>query len=198
MVTSSHVDFRHLQNKREMVYGATEGGALVLYGLKVEYVLWVSLVIVMGWDIMRLRAPAIFIEIPLLIALFYHFQHDSLKLAAVALIFPFIFHLIDLVRGRIAFYDLLAMGMVGAVMGWPYGALTVLLAKASFWFRGIIWIARLFSRKRGEGYYVFPYVVSIVAGAVLTKYFFASLPKVESFLYSLHPERLITLAWFRH
>jgi hypothetical protein len=32
----------------------------------------------------------------------------------------------------------------------------------------------------------------------LTKYFFASLPKVESFLYSLHPERLITLAWFRH
>jgi hypothetical protein len=181
-----------------MVYGATEGGALVLYGLKVEYVLWVSLVIVMGWDIIRLRAPAIFIEIPLLIALFYHLQHDSLKSAAIALAFPFIFHLIDFVRGRIAFYDLLAMGMVGAVMGWPYGALTVLLAKASFWFLGITWIARLFSRKRGEGHYVFPYVVSIVAGAVLTKYFFASLPKVESFFYSLHPERLITLAWFRH
>jgi hypothetical protein len=169
---------------------------LVLYGLKIEYVMWVCLGIVMVWDIIRLKAPAILIEIPIFIALFYHFQHDSLKSAAVALIFPFIFHLITLVRGRIAFYDLLAMGMVGAVMGWPYGALTVLLAKASFWFLGITWIARLFSRKRGEGYYIFPYVVSIVAGAVLTHYFFSFLPWVESFLYSLHPERMITFAWF--
>jgi hypothetical protein len=160
--------------------------------------MWVCLGIAMLWDIILLKAPAILIDIPLIIALFYHYMHGSLKSAAVALIFPFIFHLIALVRGRIAFYDLLAMGMVGAVMGWPYGALTVLLAKASFWFLGITWIARLFSRKRGEGYYVFPYVVSIVAGAVLTKYFFASLPKVESFLYSLHPERLITLAWIYH
>jgi hypothetical protein len=151
----------------------------------------------MLWDIIRLRAPAIFIEIPLLIALFYHLQHDSLKSAAVALTFPFIFHLIDLIRGRIAFYDLLAMGMVGAVMGWPYGALTVLLAKASFWFLGITWIARFFSRKSGEGLYVFPYMVSIVAGAVLTKSFFSYLPGIESFLYSLHPERMITFAWFR-
>ena len=130
------------------------------------------------------------------IALFYHFQHNSLKSAALALTFPFIFHFITLVRGRIAFYDLLAMGMIGAVMGWPYGAITVLLAKASFWFLGITWIVRLFSRKRGEGYYVFPYVVSIVAGAVLTRYFFSFLPGVESFLYSLNPERMITFAWF--
>ena len=171
---------------------------MVLYGLNVGYVMWVCLVILMVWDIVRLKAPAIFIDLPLLIALFYHFQHDSLKLAAVALIFPFIFHFISFVRGRIAFYDLFAMGMIGVVMGWPFGALTVLLAKASFWFLGITWIARLFSRKKGEGNYVFPYVVSIVAGAVLTHYLFSHLPGVESFLYSLHPERLITLAWFRH
>ena len=171
---------------------------MVLYGLKVEYVMWVCLVIAMVWDIIRLKVPAIFIEIPILIALFYHFQHNSLKSAALALTFPFIFHFIGLVRGRIAFYDLLAMGMVGVVMGWPFGALTVLLAKASFGFLGIIWIARLFSRKRGEGDYVFPYVVSIMAGAVLTHYFFSYLPGVESFLFSLHPERLITLAWFPH
>ncbi len=159
--------------------------------------MWVCLVIVMIWDIIRLKAPAIFIQIPLLIALFHHFQHGSLKSAAVALLFPFLFHLIALVRGRIAFYDLLATGMVGAVMGWPFGVLTVILAKASFWFLGITWIARLFSRKRGEGLYVFPYMVSIVAGAVFTKYFFSYLPGVESFLYSLRPERLITLDWFR-
>jgi hypothetical protein len=171
---------------------------LVLYGLKVEYVMWVCLVIVMVWDIIRLKAPAILIEIPIFIALFYHFQHDSLKSAAIALIFPFIFHFITLVRGRIAFYDLLAMGMIGAVMGWPFGAFTVLLAKLSFWFLGIIWIARLFSRKRSEGHYVFPYVVSIVAGAALTKYFFNCLPGVESFLYSLRPERMINFAWFHH
>ncbi len=171
---------------------------MVLYGLNVGYVMWVCLVIVMVWDIIRLKAPTIFIEIPLVIALFYHFQHVTLKSAAVALIFPFIFHFIGFVRGRIAFYDLLAMGMVGVVMGWPFGALAVLLAKAFFWFLGIIWIARLFSRKRGEGSYVFPYVVPIVAAAVLTHYFFSYLPRVESFLYSLHPERLITLAWFRH
>ena len=170
---------------------------MVLYGLNVGYVMWVCLVILMVWDMVRLKGPAIFIDLPLLLALFYHFQHDSLKSAAVALIFPFIFYLIDLVRGRIAFYDLLVMGMVGAVMGWPYGALTVLSAKASFWFLGITWIARLFSRKRGEGDYVFPYVVSIVVGAVLTKYFFCLLPGIESFLYSLHPERMITFAWFR-
>jgi hypothetical protein len=167
---------------------------VVLYGLKVEYVMWVCLVIVMAWDIIRLKAPAVLIEIPLFIALLYHFLNGSLKLAAIAIIFPFIFHFIGLVRKRIAPYDLLAMGMVGVVMGCPFGVLAVLLAKAFFWLLGITWIARLFSRKRGEGYYVFPYVVSIVAGAVLTKYFFASLPKVESFLYSLHPERLITLA----
>ena len=171
---------------------------MVLYGLNVGYVMWVCLVILMVWDIGRLKAPAIFIDLPLLIALFYHFLHGTLKLSAVALILPFIFHFIGFVRGRIAFYDLLAMGMVGVVMGWPFGALTVLLAKASFWFLGITRIGRLFSRDRGEGSYVFPYVVAIVAGAVLTKYFFASLPKVESFLYSLHPERLITLAWFYH
>ena len=171
---------------------------MVLYGLNVGYVMWVCLVILMVCDIVRLKGPAIFIDLPLFMAFSYHFQHDSLKSAAVALIFPFIFHLIDLVRGRIPFYDLLAMGMVGAVMGWPYGALTVLLAKVSFWFLGITWIARLFSRKRGEGYYVFPYVVSVVAGAVLTNYFFRYLPEVESFLYSLHPERLITLDWFHH
>ena len=74
----------------------------------------------------------------------------------------------------------------------------ILLAKLSFWFLGIISIARLFSRKRDEGYYVFPYAVPIVAGAVLTKYFFSYLPAVESFLCSLHPELLITLAWVRH
>ena len=169
---------------------------MVLYGLKVDYVMWVCLMIVTVWDIIRLKAPTIFIQIPLLIALFYHFLHQSLKMAAVALIFPFIFHLISLVRGKIAFYDLVAMGMVGIVMGWPFGALTVLLAKVFFWLLGIIWIARLFSRKRCEGDYVFPYTVAIVAGAVLTKYCFTYLPKFESFLYSLHPERLITLAWF--
>ena len=158
----------------------------------------ICLVIVMVWDIIRLKAPTIFIQIPLLIALLYHLLHQSLKFAAVALIFPFIFHFIGLVRGRIAFYDLVAMGMVGVVMGWPFGTLTVLLAKASFWFLGIIWIARFFSRKRGEGDYVFPYTVAIVAGAVLTKYCFTYLPKFESFLYSFHPERLITLSWFRH
>ncbi len=170
---------------------------MVLYGLNISYVMWVCLVIVMVWDIVRLKAPAIFIELPLLIGLLYHFLYGTLKLSAIALILPFIFHFIGLVRGRIAFYDVLAMGMVGVVMGWPFGALTILLARASFWFLGIIWIARLFSRKRGEGY-VFPYVVSIVAGVVLTHYFFRHLPGVESFLYSLHPERLFTLAWFRH
>jgi hypothetical protein len=103
----------------------------------------------------------------------------------------------DPFRPRIAFYDLLAMGMVGAVMGWPFGVLAVILAKASFWFLRITWIARLFSRKRGEGLYVFPYMVCIVAGAVLTKYFFSYLPEVDSFLYSLHLERMITFAWFR-
>jgi len=171
---------------------------LVLYGLNIDYVMWACLGILMVWDIIRLKAPAIFIEIPLLLALLYHFKHDSLKSSAVALIFPFIFHFIGFVKGRIAFYDLLAMGMVGAVMGWPFGALTVLLAKAFFWFLGVIWIVRIFSRKRGEGFYVFPYVVPIVAGAVLTKYLFTYLPAIESFLYSLHPERLITLGWFRH
>jgi hypothetical protein len=171
---------------------------LTLYGLKVDYVMWICLVIVMAWDIIRLRAPAIFIELPLLLALFYHFQHDSLRSAAVALIFPFIFHFISFVRRRIAFYDLLAMGMVGVVMGWPFGVLTVSLAKAFFWFLGIIWIARLFSRKRGKGGYVFPYAVPIMAGAVLTHFCFSYLPRVESLFYSLHPERFITLAWFPH
>lgn len=171
---------------------------MVLYGLKVDYVMWVCLAIVMVWDIIRLKAPAIFIELPLLIVLLYHFQHDSLKSAAVALIYPFIFHFIGFVRGRIAFYDPLAMGMVAVVMAWPFGVPTVLLAKASFWLLGITWAARPFSRKRGEGCYVFPYAIPITAGAVLTHYFFSYLPRVESFLYSLHPERLITCAWVRH
>jgi hypothetical protein len=75
---------------------------LVLYGLKVDYVMWVCLGIVMVWDIIRLKAPTIFIEIPLVIALFYHFQHATLKSAAVAIIFPFIFHFIGLVRLRLS------------------------------------------------------------------------------------------------
>ena len=123
---------------------------MILYGLKIEYIMWLSLAIAMLWDIILLKAPVILIDIPLILALIYHYMHGSLKSAAVAPIIPFIFHLIALLRGRIAFYDL-AMGMVGAVMGWPFGALTVLLAKAFFWFLGITWIARLFSRKRGRG-----------------------------------------------
>ncbi len=167
---------------------------MVLYGFNIEILMWVCLAILMLWDIIRLKAPVIFTELPLFIALFYHFQHDTLKLSAVALVLPFIFHFVGFVTGRIALYDLLALGMVGAVMGWPFGVLTILLGKFSFWLMGIMRITRLFSRDRGSGYYAFPYAVAILAGAVLTRYLFRHLPQVESFLYSLHPENVTK--WF--
>ncbi len=153
--------------------------------------MWVCLAIMMVGDIIRLKAHVALTELPLLIGLFYHFQHDTLRLAAIALIIPFALHFIGFVRRRIALYDLLALGMVGVVMGWPFGLLTVLLAKFSFWFLGIVGIVRLISRDRGGGYYVFPYVVAIVAGAVLTRYLFGHFPGVEFFLSSLHPENLL-------
>ncbi len=164
---------------------------MVLYGLNIEYLMWSSLIILMFWDIIRLKAPVIFTELPLVAAFFYHFQHDTLRLAAVAVIFPFLFHFISFVRGRIAFYDLLALGMIGAVMGWPFGFITVLLGKFSFWLLRILGIAGFLLRDRGNGYYVFPYVVAIVAGAVWTYFLFRNFPFGESFLYSLHPEDLL-------
>ncbi len=76
-------------------------------------------------------------------------------------------------------------------MGWPFGLFTVLLAKFSLRFLGIIGVVRLISRDRGEGNYAFPYVVAIVAGAVLTRYLFMHFPGIEPVFFSLHPERLL-------
>ncbi len=166
---------------------------MVLYGVNIEYLMWSSLIILTFWDAIRLKAPVIFTELPLAAALFYHFQHDTLRLAAVAVIFPFLFHLITFVRGRIAFYDLLALGMVGAVMGWPFGVFTVVLGKLSFWLLRILGIAWFFLRDQGKGYYVFPYVIAILAGAVSTYFLFKSFPFAESFLYSFHPEDLFKI-----
>lgn len=166
---------------------------MILYGLNVEYVMWVCLAVMMVWDIICLKAHVALTELPLFIALFYHFQHDTLRLAAVAVLIPFVIHFIGFVRRRIALYDLLALGMVGVVMGWPFGLFTVSLAKFSFWFLGIIGMVRLISRDRGKGYYAFPYVVAIVAGAVLTRYLFMHFPGIETVLFSWHPEKL--LAW---
>jgi hypothetical protein len=153
--------------------------------------MWVCLAAMAVWDIICLRAHVILTELPLGLALAYHLQHGTLKRAALALIIPFAFHFIKFVRRRIALYDLLALGMVGTVMGWPFGLFTVALAKFSFWLLGRVWIGRLLSRDRGGGTFAFPYAVAIVAGALSTHLLFSEFRFIREGLLSLRPEETL-------
>jgi hypothetical protein len=119
-------------------------------------------------DIVTLKGFRVFTTIPLLTGLFYHLLHGTLKDAAIALAIPFIFNLIRFVTRRLALYDILELGMVGVIMGWPFGLAATLVTKALHALIRDTWITRLLGRKQGEGVYAFPYMAVIVPAVILS------------------------------
>ena len=87
----------------------------------------------------------------------YRFLHGTLNDAAIALAIPFIFNLIRFVNRRLALYDILELGMVGVIMGWPFGLIATAASKALHALIHDTWGLKLLGRRRGEGVYAFPY-----------------------------------------
>jgi hypothetical protein len=102
---------------------------MVLFGLDLRYLMVACLAVTLVTDLIALKGHAAFTIIPLVSGLLYRFIHGTLSDAAIAMAIPFIFNFIRFVTRRLALYDILALGMVGVIMGWPFGLLATLSSK---------------------------------------------------------------------
>lgn len=160
---------------------------MLLFGLDLRYLMVFCLGLNLIADIITLKGYSVITLVPLGAALLYHYLHNTLNTAAIALVLPFIFYCVKFVKRQIPFYDLVKLSTVGAIMGWPFSLETIIVSKILYWFLGIIGIIRLLSRNKGGGYYAFPYMGMIVIGAAEAYYLFREFPQVERMLFSLYP-----------
>ena len=163
------------------------GHLLVFYGVDLRYVMMVCLGMNVVTDIISLRGHPVFTLIPMGFGFICHLQHGSLKAAVVAFFLPFPLYIVRFATGRIKLYDLLEHSMIGVIMGWPFGFVNIIISKLIFALVGGTWLVKLFGRERGEGYYVFPYMVIIAAGVAATYYLFKKFPQAERMLRAVYP-----------
>jgi hypothetical protein len=161
------------------------GVVVVLFGLDLRYLMAGCLAVSLVTDIVALKGHPVFTLVPLLAGLFYRFVHGSLNDAALALAIPFAFNLIRFITRRLALYDILDLGMIGVIMGWPFGLVNTIIAKALHAMIKDTWVVKLLGRKRGEGVYAFPYAVVIAVGAILSYSLFRKFPGVDRALRAL-------------
>jgi hypothetical protein len=161
------------------------GVVVVLFGLDLRYLMAGCLAVSLVTDIVALKGHPVFTLVPLLAGLFYRFLHGTLNDAAIALAIPFAFNLIRFITRRLALYDILDLGMVGVIMGWPFGLVNTITAKALHAMIRDTWVVKLLGRKRGEGVYAFPYAVVIAVGAILSYCLFREFPGVDKALRAL-------------
>jgi hypothetical protein len=153
---------------------------VVLFGLDLRYLMAGCLVISLVTDVVTLKGYSVLTIVPLMAGLLYRALHGTLNDAVIALAIPFIFNLIRFVTRRLALYDILVLGMVGVIMGWPFGLVATIASKA---FQALIkdtWVVKLLGRDRGEGVYAFPYMAVIVPVVILSYYLFREFPGVET------------------
>jgi hypothetical protein len=153
---------------------------VVLFGIDLRYLMTGCLVVTLLTDIVTLKGIRVFTIVPLMAGLFYRLLHGTLIDAALALAIPFIFNLILFVTRRLAFYDILELGMVGVIMGWPFGLVATLSAKALQALINDTWVTKVLGRRRGEGVYAFPYMAVIVPGVILSYLLFKEFPGTET------------------
>ena len=103
---------------------------MVLFGLDLRYLMAGCLAVSLVTDIVALKGYAVFTLAPLIAGLFYCFLYGTLNEAAIALAIPFIFNFIPFITRRLAPYDILELGMIGVIMGWPFGLAATAAAKA--------------------------------------------------------------------
>jgi hypothetical protein len=92
---------------------------------------------------------------------------------------PFILNLIRFVTRRLALYDILELGMVGVIMGWPFGLIVTAASKGLHALINDTWVMKLLGRRRGEGVYAFPYMAVIVPAVILSYCLVKEFPGTE-------------------
>jgi len=152
---------------------------VVLFGLDLRYLLAGCLAVSLVTDIVALKGHPVLTIFPLIAGLLYRFLHGTLNDAAIALAVPFILNLIRFVTRRLALYDILELGMVGVIMGWPFGLIATAASKALHALINDTWVVKLLGRRRGEGVYAFPYMAVIVPAAILSYCLFKEFPGTE-------------------
>lgn len=152
---------------------------MVLFGLDLRYLMAGCLAVSLVTDIVALKGHPVFTIVPLIAGLLYRFLHGTLNDAAIALAIPFIFNLIRFVTRRLALYDILELGMVGVIMGWPFGFIATVASKALHALINDTWVVKLLGRKRGEGVYAFPYMAVIVPAVILSYCLFNEFPGTD-------------------
>ena len=152
---------------------------MVLFGLDLRYLMAGCLAVSLVTDIVVLRSHPVFTIVPLIAGLLYRFLHGTLNDAAIALAIPFILNLIRLVTRRLALYDILELGMIGVIMGWPFGFIATAASKALHALINDTWVMKLLGRRRGEGVYAFPYMAVIVPAVILSYCLFKEFPGTE-------------------
>jgi hypothetical protein len=152
---------------------------LVLFGFDLTYLMGGCLAASLITDIVDLKGYAVFTLAPLMAGLFYRFLYGTLNEAAIALVIPFIFNFIPFITRRLAPYDILELGMIGVIMGWPFGLATTAAAKVLNVFTTDPWVVKLLGRPKGEDIYAFPFMIMIVPGAIFTYCLFEGFPESE-------------------
>ena len=153
---------------------------MVLFGLDLRYLMAGCLAVSHVTDIVTLKGYSVLTAVPLIGGILYHALHGTLNEAAIALAIPFIFNLIRFVTRRLALYDILVLGMVGVIMGWPFGLLTTIASKGLQTLIKDTWVVKLLGRNRGEDVYAFPYMALIVPVVVISYYLFNEFPETET------------------
>lgn len=116
---------------------------MVVFGIPMQYLTAFCLGVTLIFDVLTLRGLEAFTSLPIALGLVWHYQHGSLKAAAIALALPFALNLVTFVRRRIALFDLLNLGMIGVIMGWPFGLITAVTAKALMFAINKTWLVKL-------------------------------------------------------
>jgi hypothetical protein len=153
---------------------------VVLFGLDLRYLMAGCLAVSLITDIVSLKGYSVLTIVPLMAGLLYRTLHGTLNEAAIALSIPFIFNLIRFVTRRLALYDILVLGMVGVIMGWPFGLVVTVASKALQALIKDTWVVKLLWRNRGEGVYAFPYMAVIVPVVILSYSLFKEFPGTET------------------
>jgi len=152
---------------------------VVLFGIDLRYLMAGCLAVNLVTDIVTLKGYRLFTLVPLLAGLFHRFLRGTMNDAVLALAIPFTFNLIRFITRRLALYDILELGMVGMIMGWPFGLVATVSAKAIHALIKDTWVTKLLGRKRGEGVYAFPYMAVIVPAVMLSYGLFKEFPGAD-------------------
>jgi hypothetical protein len=153
---------------------------VVLFGLDLRYLMAGCLAVSLVTDVVTLKGYSVLTIVPLIAGLLSRALHGTMNEAAIALAIPFIFNLIRFVTRRLALYDILVLGMVGVIMGWPFGLVATIASKALQALIKDTWVVKLLGRSRGEGVYAFPYMAVIVPVVILSYYLFREFPGTET------------------